>query len=283
MAVSSLGGAFVSSPFYGKVPEDGLHVLKDAWDRKLYMGEQSRALAERLSEAIEATARAAHERTQGFQLSRRCVAAMHDRSRERRLEAALLTRWNRPEMCSIPGGWDRLVAFQVPLFAQEQKEQWGYVDLLGVTASGVPVVVELKKAPKVEPDGKTGSSETPLRMVLEAAAYAIALRKNWGLFRSEWVARLKELAVTEDIVSDVPDCLTTVPLVAAAPASFWMDWLPVTAKGKTVTGETWNSFRSLLEELNRAMLPVTFLSISGHEQDVEGLAVQPLIGFPPTL
>lgn len=268
-------------PFYGREPKDGLHILKDAWTRKEYLGPQSMQLASSLQSAIDATSAAAHERTQGFQLGRSITEAMNDRSRERRLEAAMLRRWKVPGMWPIPGGWGQLVAFQVPLFSQEQKEGWGYIDLLGVNSAGLPVVVELKKSPNAMTDGKTGSAETPLRMVLEAAAYAVALRKNWPRFRSEWITHLTLLQIPDKIITSVPAVLETVPLVAAAPASFWIDWLPVTEKGLTVSRETWLSFQSLLTKLQAAKLPVTFVSISGQDQDEPGLAVQPLVGFPP--
>lgn len=266
-------------PYYGHEPQDGLHILKDAWTQKTHLGQQSKLLSDHLDAAIAATFLAAHERTQGFQLGRPATESINDRRRERQLEAAMLHRWNRPGMWPIPGGWERLVAFQVPLFSQQQMEQWGYIDLLGVSAGGLPVVVELKKSPETETDGKTKSSETPLRMVLEAAAYAVALRKNWPLFRKEWADHLTSLGLSEQVLSRIPASLETVPLVAAAPASFWLDWLPVTEKGRTVTRETWLSFQSLLTKLQAAKLPVKFVSISGHDHDVDGIAVQPL-AFP---
>jgi hypothetical protein len=117
-------------------------------------------------------------------------------------------------------------------------------------------------------------------MVLDAAAYAVALRKNWQRFRPEWIHHLTKTGMSDQVVSHVPEVLEAVPLVAAAPASFWIDWLPVTAKGRTVTGETWLSFQALLTEMEKAKLPVSFVSISGHDQNDAGLAAQPLIGFP---
>jgi hypothetical protein len=168
----------------------------------------------------------------------------------------------------------------VPLFDQQQKSGWGYIDLLGVNAEGLPVVVELKKGAQAQADGKTQSTETPLRMILEAAAYAAALRRNWDVFRRDWVDRLRELNVPESVISKVPGKLDTVPLVAAAPASFWIDWLPVTEKGMTVSPETWKWFKALLDEMRRAGLPASFVSISGFDGLSTELAVQPLVGFP---
>lgn len=273
----------MTEPFYGRKPEDGLHILKDEWKQKEYLGIHSKALAEEesLAAAINATLAAAPERLQGFRLNRPLTEAIHESEQERRLETAMMKRWGCPGMGPIPGGWERLVAFQVPLFDQQRKQGWGYIDLLGVDTRGAPVVVELKKAPESDSKGKTkGGTETPLRMVLEAATYAIALRKNWERFRSEWLDRLMEIGVSDQILTRIPEVLEAVSLVAAAPASFWIDWLPITEKGRTIRRETWVSFQALLVELEKAKLPVSFVSISGFDQDVTGLAVQPLPGFP---
>lgn len=272
----------MSDPFYDHRPADGLHVLKDAWCQKAYLGVQSRALAERgqLSTAIAATFAAAPVRQQGFRLDRSVAEDIHESEQERRLESAMMRRWGVAGMWPVSRAWSRLVACQVPLYDQQQRQGWGYIDLLGVTADGLPVVVELKKAPEALTDGKTGATETPLRMMLEAAAYAIALRKNWEHFRPEWIARLRELDLPAQVITQIPLKLERVPLVAAAPASFWIDWLPVTEKGRTVTRETWESFKTLLSEFEMENLPVSFVSISGHDQNIDGLAVQPLVGFP---
>ncbi len=194
----------------------------------------------------------------------------------------MMQRWGVAEMCPVPGAWNRLVAFQVPLFNEQLKKGWGYTDLLGVTEDGLPVVIELKKGAKAEADERIGGTETPLRMVLEAAAYAIALRKNWDhRFRKEWIARLIQLKLPDYVIQNVPDRLNRVPLVAVAPASFWIELLPVSARGKTVTRETWASFQALLVEFEKTTLPVSFVSLSGNELNPGGLVVQPLVGFPP--
>lgn len=267
-------------PYYGHSPADGLHVLKDEWIQKSYIGEQSSRLAEDLPLAISATRSAVHSRTQGFQLGRAITKRMNERSQERRLEAAMLMRWNNSSMWRLPAGWERLVAFQVPLFSQRQQDQWGSIDLLGVDSNGLPIVVELKREPVAHDDGRVKHSETPLRMVLEAAAYAIALQENWTVFRPEWIARLQELDVSQETVSRVPQSLTSVGLVAAAPASFWLNWLPVTARGCKVSREAWLSFKSLLSGLKQHGFPASFVSISGHLSEPDKLGLQPLQDFP---
>jgi hypothetical protein len=116
-------------------------------------------------------------------------------------------------------------------------------------------------------------------MVLEAAAYAVALRKNWEKFRPEFIERLKQLDVAENTIDKVPETLTKVTLVCAAPAGFWIDWLPVTAKGN-IALSSWQGFNCLLKAFENAKLPVTFVSISGDVCTPGSLAAQPLSNFP---
>lgn len=265
-------------PFYDHGPESGLHLLKDAWGQKQYLDEQSRFLAGELDVAIEATFDTAPVRHQGFALTRPATLDISETREESLLEAAMLVRWKQPGLWEIPGAWSRLLAFQVPLFNAQGRGSWGYIDLLGVNRNGLPVVVELKKSPKAKDDGRTETPETPLRMVLEAAAYAIALRRNWELFRVEWCSLLQELNVSAEVVNQVPIELTNVPLVAAAPASFWMEWLPYTSKGQSMS--RWDGFRELLSGLEQAGLPVQFLSVSGDYSRPSGLAIQPLDSLP---
>ncbi len=273
-----------AAPFYGFTPQNGIHVLKDSWTQKRYLGQQSAYLSENLEDAISVAFDAAPQREDNFRLGRELtpVENMAETSEERRLESAMMSRWSNDEMWTIPKAWRRLVAFQVPLRANQHGGGFGEIDLLGVNQTGVPVVVELKKSPKADADGRTQSTETPLRMVLEAATYALVLRKNWKNFREAWVNRLREIEMPDDIIQRVPPNLETVPLVAVAPASFWLEWLPFTEKGTNqLSPETWASFALLLKRLEEMNLPVSFLSISGHYHDINSLAVQPLINFPP--
>ena len=266
-------------PFYNVGPEHGLHILKDSWGQKKFHEIQSKALSDGLETAIAATFEAAHVRDQGFKLLRPMTLDIAESQEERQLESAIMARWSSPNMASIRGAWQRMVAFQVPLFGDRDRSSWGYIDLLGVNPQGLPVVVELKKSPTALAEGTTANSETPLRMLLEAAAYAVALRRNWSEgFRAEWIERLRGPDIPNAIIETVPLELVEVPLVAAAPASFWLDWLPYTSKGQSMNG--WTEFKGLLANLKLHHLPLSFVSISGSASRPESLAVQPLSSLP---
>jgi len=267
-------------PFNGFSAADGFHVLKDKWVQKKYLQQQSERLLEEFEVGLDTTRRAAPERSLGFQLDREATREIEPSQRERRWERTAFRRWSKGGLSPVSQCWDRLVAFQVPLFENEEKSSWGYIDLLGVISDGTPVIVELKKEPRAKSTGGTDTSESPLRMVLEAAAYAIALRRNWERFRPEFIEQLKRLDLQESTIARVPQTLSTVRLVGAAPAGYWIDWLPITAKGLTVTVDAWRAFAELLKKFDEANLPVSFASLSGDIENPESIAVQPLEEFP---
>ena len=141
-------------------------------------------------------------------------------------------------------------------------------------------MIELKKEPKAKESGGVVNTESPLRIVLEAAAYAVALRVNWSNFREAYIDRLTQLGVPDTVTSRIPESLGKVQLVGAAHASYWLEWLPVTERGKTIEDDTWQSFHSLLYALKEKGMPTSFVSISGDSERHKKLAIQPLIQFP---
>ncbi len=79
---------------------------------------------------------------------------------------------------------------------------------MGVASDGLPVVIELKKG---------ASSEPPANLLVQAAAYGLALCKAWPTFRSEWTAKTNP-------VGPLPSELATCHLACAAPAEYWESW-----------------------------------------------------------
>ena len=110
------------------------------------------------------------------------------------------------------------MAFQMPLFSKRQKSGWGCVDLVGISPKNLPVIIELKAGQ---------SKESPLRMLLEAASYAIALRKIWSTpaaassacFRDEWCEALNDAGIESADVKADPLAVCTI--VCLAPEAYW--------------------------------------------------------------
>jgi hypothetical protein len=101
-----------------------------------------------------------------------------------------------------------LVAFQVNLPAARDAAGWGEIDLLGIAEDGLPVVVELKRRKSVEP---------PAALLIQAAAYGIALQRAWWFLREEWLKRVQPS-------TPIPTALLPCRLVCVAPDEYWDDW-----------------------------------------------------------
>ncbi len=250
----------------------GLHRLKDEFNTKTHMADCARFITRHLDSILATTRREAPKRSQATVFDRVEIPTIDQSERERTWEFAISRRWrNLP--CMVAGAWWKIVAYQVPLFDQQRKNGWGYIDLLGCTAEFEPCVIELKKEPSVDEKSGADGTETPLRMILEAATYAIALREHWDFYSSHWWPAMQTIGASPQV--------HTTPinfhLVAAAPAGFWLEWSPWTARGRNkLTDECWHALHELCDILRTHGYPVHFVSLSGSPESPNTLAVQPL-------
>jgi hypothetical protein len=218
----------------------GLLVAKQQF-QKTYMAEQCRQLTADLDRAIEVTTRDYVVRSGGYLIER---DARNVSRREDRLERGLHTQFGAQGSKPVPGAWHRIIAYQVPLSAS-QDSGWGKIDLLGLDQRGLPIVIELKSE---------GADEVPAALVVQAAAYGIALRKAWPRFRHEWRPVVRNYW---DESVQLPTILSPCPLLCIAPESYWKTW-----------GTSWKSIWAFpLLELVSALydrgLPLTFASLTG--------------------
>lgn len=264
-------------PEHSSLTSTSLHKLKDEFDRKTHLKECARFVTRHFDSILAATRREAPKRIQATVFDRGLIPTIDQSERERTWEFAIGQRWsNLP--CTVAGSWWKILAYQVPLFDQRMKNGWGYIDLLGCTAEFEPCVIELKKEPGADEKGGTTGTETPLRMVLEAAAYAVALREHWKFFSPHWQQALQPFD-HEPRTNTTP---TNFHLVAAAPAGFWLEWSPWTARGRNkLTDGCWQAMKVMCDLFARHGYPVHFVSLSGSPESPHTLAVQPLRLFEP--
>jgi hypothetical protein len=187
-------------------PTKGLHEIKGDIQKR-FMTEQSEHLVAVLDEAISATFAAAPDRRRPYLIDRTKVVDPKE-GREAHLERSLHAQWSKAGCTPAAGCWERIVAFQVNLPAKRDAEGWGEIDLLGMAEDGLPVVIELKR-------GK--SKEPPAALLIQAAAYAIALQRAWWFLREEW---LRVVGPSKPI----PTALLPCRLVCAAPEEYWQSW-----------------------------------------------------------
>jgi hypothetical protein len=196
-----------------------------------------------LSRLLEVTRLKARIRTkQSYyrQLTRR--STLGPAEPEARLERALWINWGlhpatqeppQPFLANVPS----LLAYQVPLFNQQSKDSWGPIDLVGVSRGYLPVIIELKQE---------ANEESPLRMLLQATAYAVSVQNAWGpRFRADWIEALKQVGLDLP-VTQFPELLGTCQMVCLAPATYWEKWIV----GKASIGpKGWSSFTELVSAL----------------------------------
>jgi len=102
--------------------------------------------------------------------------------RECHWEEAVWRKYGQDNSVAVPDLWARVLSYQVMLRNTNKGDAgWGEIDLLAVTANVLPTVIELKGE---------NSKESPLRMLVEGFAYAIAVKKCWEVFGPQFTSRI---------------------------------------------------------------------------------------------
>lgn len=197
-----------------------LHTMRsDGSLNRRHILECCRMLRANLGQYVAVTEAAAPTRQSRFELSRPdAFVSKQARDRGQQLPESELERklWNRWKRCTsqreefLPGHCSSIQCYQFPLKKVRKDTGWGKIDLLGVSPSLLPVVIELKAK----------AAKDPLhQVILEGVAYAIAVRKAWraskGL-RQEWAACLDVPLLS------IPVDLPTIKVICLAPPEYWV-------------------------------------------------------------
>jgi hypothetical protein len=165
----------------------GLHELANSGEERgsfrfqlKYAKAQTEDILSNLDDLIESTRKAAPMRTKDF-----CLNSMTNpplTHEEDKWEREMYRKWGPKGLGDeyIPV-CKRIQTYQYPLQDSYEDKYWGKIDLLGIGTDFLPVPNELKKRQ---------TNESPLRMLVEAAAYGIAIRKVWPILREHWVEAL---------------------------------------------------------------------------------------------
>jgi hypothetical protein len=149
--------------------------------------------------------------------------------------------------------------YQYPIRATRKDSRWGEIDLLGIGADFLPVPNELKKRK---------AKESPLRMLVEVAAYGVAIRKVWPNLREHWA---KAPCRLEGSPSQFPPTLDRVTLVGVAPEEYWRS---CTGRPRMIRGafptEAWPCFWHLVDRL-KPWFEIHFVALEGKLDDGAGL------------
>lgn len=246
-----------------------LHELCTMVNQISKMKQHSEKLIELFDVIIEQTYSAAPKRVQGYKLDRAERRNPVLQQRERLLEKAIWKQWqyedvlnNKKSIC--PNLCHYIQTFQMPLQGQRTDKSWGKIDLVGVTEDGLPVVLELKRE---------DSDETPLRMLVEGLAYAVAVRRAWneGCLRQEWV----NVVTNRSNRFVAPETLLNVPIIGIAPNKYWDTKIgkPNKRSRGKVPEDGWKPFHELRLACAERGFPVHFLRFKADANDETGLPI----------
>jgi hypothetical protein len=254
-----------------------LHLCdSNSFKQKHYVA-QTEFLIEHLDDLVELTKAHVPGRAHGFQLERKNEAALaNSESRdERHVEYRIYDKFKGLEKTEEQLhllGLTHIPYYQFPLCSDEQSRitnkkrkeinaGWGEVDLLGCSEkTHMPAVIELKIF-KAQP-------ETPLRMIVEGMAYAIAIREMWNQennkkFREAWANKLGQNTTFDDRNIKVID------VIGLAPSSYWNHWETKVATYKQ-SERNWNSAtKRLIEKAESENLGLRIKLISFDEGNAQ--------------
>jgi hypothetical protein len=212
--------------------------------------EQTEDILLNLGNLVKNTIDEAPVRTKDFCLDRTTDPQL--RYEEDKWEREMYRKWGPRGSGEYVSVCKRIQAYQYPLRDSRKDKCWGNIDLLGIGTDFLPVPNELKKQ-------KT--NESPLRMLVEAAAYGFAIRKVWPKLRDHWVEAVRWFGGSP---SQFPATLDRVTLVGVAPDEYWsgcLGLLPGTKEGK-FPSEAWPPFWNLADALGR-WFDIHFVAIKG--------------------
>jgi hypothetical protein len=222
-----------------------------------YAKQQIKDILENLDNLVNNTITKAPVREGDFCLNR--VADPELTRKEDKWERAMYGKWG-------PGAEDtgeyvsvcrRIQTYQYPLPAFRKDRGWGDIDLLGIGKDFLPVPNELKSHE---------SGDSPLRMVVEVAAYGFAIRKVWPKLKDHWI---KAVSWVGESPAQFP--ANRVTLVGVAPKEYWLrclGQLPGTNQGKFPCG-AWPRFWELVDALGK-WFDIHFVALQGTGNDENG-------------
>ena len=196
-----------------------------------------------------------------------------ERSREACIERAIFRKWGPVTRISckdsafLPSVCQFIQTYQMPLQDKRADAAWGKIDLVGVSFEWLPVVIELKEEKSVE---------TPLRMLVEATGYAVAVSKAWkdGCLREEWCKSIERVMAASAPKFEWPDKLQTVPIICAAPRAYWKQRRgKAGAEPNALPKEAWKALADLMSALNDEGFPVTLVEFDAKK----GVGDEPMI------
>ena len=220
-----------------------------------YAKQQIKDILDNLDNLVENTIKKSPVRPKqkGFKLCRRSDPTRKLTREEDRWERAIHEKWGPEGSGEFVSVCKRIQTYQTPLRNSKKYDKcWGSIDLLGIGKNWRPVPIELKKAV---------TYDSPLKMVVEVAAYGFAIIEAWPNLKDEWVKASRRFVESP---AEFPPKLERLTLLGAAPDEYWNRYLgrrPETKAGKFPT-QAWPCFWHLVDRL-KPWFDIHFVALDG--------------------
>ncbi len=245
----------------------GLHELASSREERgsfrfqlKYAKAQTEDILSNLDDLVKNTIENAPTRTKDFCLNRVTNRPLTQLTHEEdKWERQMYEKWGPKGSGEYVSICKRIQTYQYPLQNSLKDKYWGEIDLLGIGADFLPVPNELKRRK---------ANESPLRMLVEVAAYGIAIRKVWPNLREHWV---EALSWFEGSPSQFPTTLDKVTLVCVAPNEYWRRCLGQRGTDPgAFPSEAWPPFWALVDALGKKGFDTHFVAVEGSWNDTAG-------------
>jgi hypothetical protein len=226
--------------------------------------QQCRRLLECLPKAVLATKQAAPHGNKGpHPLLRKPRPKLENPQKEWQechWEEALWRKYGQDNSVVVPGLWARILSYQVMLRNTNDDKGWGEIDLLAVAESGLPTIIELKR---------DTSKESPLRLLVQGCAYAIAVKECWDVFGPTFASRIATMKFPPHRSEP-----KNIPILCLAPSQYWAQCFQIDD-----LKPAWPIFHQLITALAELGFPVTFAAV--HHQGKDELGLPNIVGVLP--
>jgi hypothetical protein len=178
---------------------------------------------------------------------------------EIRIERALWSKYHQQvtsdAMPFLPT-CSRIAGYSVALFSEQEQANWGEVDLLGVSSNGLPIPIELKQ----------DTGDNILKMIVQVAAYGVAVRHLWNLTDSPFRRCWNALSFCPD--TDMPlsgqNHMAEIECICLATKAYWDRAFGRDGERRTagqIMDDSWGPINNLVQEFRNQKLNISFAAV----------------------
>ncbi len=143
-----------------------------------------------------------------------------------------------------------IAGYSVGLFAERKQNNWGEIDLLGISPDGKPIPIELKQ----------DMGDNILKMIIQVAAYAIAVQRVWNEKDSKFQASWRDLGLENCFNGG----LDKVECICLATEAYWQRAFGDRSNRRIagqIQADSWGPIKKLINEFQKKGIEISFATV----------------------